>query len=83
MARQIQCYEVTIHGEVCPSDSGKWCLYEDAAPYIVDKSLHIAQPTQPAICAHLKVNRLCYLWGHRGKKVCACCEAARKQQASA
>ena len=41
------------------------------------------QHTQPAICAHLKVNRQCYVWGHRGKKVCACCEKARKQQAGA
>ena len=41
-------------------------------------SLRINQHTQPAICAHLKVNHLCYVWGHRGKKVCACCEKARK-----
>ena len=41
------------------------------------------QHTQPAICAHLKVNHLCYVWGHRGKKVCVCCEKARKQQAGA
>jgi hypothetical protein len=47
------------------------------------ENVNSAQHTQPAICAHLKINRLCYLWGHRSKKVCACCEAARKQQASA
>ena len=65
------------------SSNGVWVAWSRIKTALAELAATDAQHTQPAICAHLKVNRLCYAWGHRGKKVCACCEKARKQQASA
>ena len=51
MARQIQQYEVTPHGEVCPSDNGKWCLWEDVAPILVEENDSSPNSTMDAIAA--------------------------------
>jgi hypothetical protein len=55
MARQIQRYEVTLIGEVCPSDRGRWCQWEDVAPYITVENFTDNQQPQAAIALLLKI----------------------------